>query len=51
MDKLANYYDWDFRNHIRDNTSQPYTPAYTLLTQAMKKESVNSQDSQSSNQL
>ncbi len=37
LDKLANYYDWDFRKNFRDNASQPYTPAYALLTQALKR--------------
>lgn len=38
LDKLANYYDWDFRKNIRDNASQPYTPAYTLISQAIRRE-------------
>jgi hypothetical protein len=36
LDKLANYYDWDFRHNFKDNASQPYTPAHTLMTQALK---------------
>ena len=30
---LATYYDWDFRKNLRlQNSSQPYTPAFTLST-------------------
>jgi hypothetical protein len=38
LDKLANYIDWDFRKNFRDNASQPYTPAYTLISQAMRRD-------------
>lgn len=33
MADLASYYDWDFRKNIKlQNSSQPYTPAFTLST-------------------
>jgi len=42
LDKLANYYDWDFRHNFKDNASQPYTPAHTLVTQALKRDGLAS---------
>lgn len=33
---LASFYDWDFRrNYKTNNSSQPYTPAFTLATGAL----------------
>jgi hypothetical protein len=42
LDELANYYDWDFRHNFQDNASQPYTPANTLVTQALKRDDLAS---------
>jgi hypothetical protein len=33
---ITSYYDWDFRKNIKAyNSSQPFTPAFTLSTGAM----------------
>ena len=35
---LTAYYDWDFRKNIKlNNTSQPYTPAFTLASGALNR--------------
>lgn len=42
LDSLAVYYDWDYRKGKNNHASQPYTPAYTLNTQFVKKEALGS---------
>ena len=33
---ITSYYDWDFRKNLKAyNTSQPFTPAFTLSTGAI----------------
>jgi hypothetical protein len=31
LSELAPFYDWDFRNFKLMNSSQPYTPAFTMM--------------------
>ena len=42
LDNLAVYYDWDFRKGFKSHASQPYTPAYTLNSQLIKREAISS---------